>query len=359
MNLEFPIDSHSGLHLVARLFEPRKLTQAREFNGLTKAELAELVEKTPSAITQFESGKIKPDAPTIGQMALVLGMPVSFFSKKPKTQVMVQEDCHFRSLRAASQKERKKIIALGSLQSEILSYCEEHIDLPLEQVSHLSKNIQSVDDIESLATEVRACWGLGLGPIPNLIQLLESKGVVATIVPDSCHNVDAFSTWVENRPTMFLVNNGSSSRLRFDAGHELCHLIAHSDVSPGDQELERQANRFSSAFLLPKDTFYKECPKYLNWNLIFELKQKWRVSAAAIIRRAYDLEQLSESSYRRAQIYINKHYRPTEPFEPAMEKPQIIKRSIELCSEDIPMHEILNEFGLNQTQFDQICNIDL
>jgi Zn-dependent peptidase ImmA (M78 family) len=36
------------------------------------------------------------------------------------------------------------------------------------------------------------------------------------------------------------------------------------------------------------------------WQHIFELKQRWQVSAAAIVRRARDLNLLDDLAYRRA-----------------------------------------------------------
>jgi hypothetical protein len=119
-----------------------------------------------------------------------------------------------------------------------------------------------------------------------------------TFIPHDCEDMDAFSAWHAKRPIVFLIDHkGSTSRLRFGAAHELGHLVMHADVVAGSPELERQANRFASAFLLPRETFLPECPRRLNWPHFYELKRRWKVSVAALVRRAYDLECISEASY--------------------------------------------------------------
>ena len=44
--------------------DPRRITFAREVQALTKKQLAERIEKTPSAVTQFEQGTLHPDLET-------------------------------------------------------------------------------------------------------------------------------------------------------------------------------------------------------------------------------------------------------------------------------------------------------
>src|SRR3954470_18353586 len=96
----------SDIHTAARLFEPERLTLARELRGLTKQQLADKIGKTPSAVSQFESARARPDGQTVGRMVLALKVPASFFAKTsdgPSLSVIPLDICHFRSLRSASQ----------------------------------------------------------------------------------------------------------------------------------------------------------------------------------------------------------------------------------------------------------------
>src|SRR5690242_7469855 len=109
------------LHLAAHLFHPPRLTLARELRGMTRAELAERVGKSAAAIGQFEGGAkvpCRPDPRTLAALALALGVPVGFFTRRTPGKPLEVDACHFRSLRSASQRERRKLLARGSLLCE-------------------------------------------------------------------------------------------------------------------------------------------------------------------------------------------------------------------------------------------------
>ena len=356
-----PPVGHSDLHLAAHLFDPARLTIARELRGRTKAELAARVGKTAAALGQFENGRARPDATTLASIALGLGLPISFFARQQKSPMMTLDLCHFRSLRSASQRGRRSLLARGTLLCDVLSFLDERVELPEEQVSPVAESPVSMEDIENCAVRVRRGWGLGLGPIPHLIRLLESKGVVVTFIPHECDDMDAFSAWHAKRPIVFLIDHkGSTSRLRFDAAHELGHLVMHADVVAGSPELERQANRFASAFLLPRETFLPECPRRLNWPHFYELKRRWKVSVAALVRRAYDLECISEASYRRAYMHLNQTgQRTAERDEPAPEHPTLVAQALHELSDELVADELAETIGLPVTDFKAIVGIDL
>jgi len=336
-------------HIAAHLFQPARLTLARELRGLSKAQLAEAVQKTPSAISQFESGRTRPDALTVRAMASALAVRIGFFAKSGGAPLISTDNCYFRSLRSASQRDRRSLLAVGTILCDLVNLLEDHVDLPREEVTTVASSANSAEEIENVAVEVRRKWGLGLGPIPTIVKLLESKGVIVTYVSDHREQVDAFSTWNDNRPLVFLVTaKGSRSRTRFDAAHELGHLVLHADIAAASPEAEREANRFASAFLLPRDSFLRECPNYLNWDHLYELKRRWRVSVAAIVKRGFDLGRLSEASYRRAFIHLNqtgqRHGETRE--EPEAEFPLTLRRALDTVSREYPLAVICEHLGI-------------
>lgn len=330
----------SGVYLAAQLFNPERLTVARELRGLTKTALAKKINKTPSALTQFEAGLVRPDVSTLHALALALAFPVQFFAREGNRLVIPLDSCSFRSLRSASQRDRRRLLASGSLVRELVSFLEDYVDFPLEAVSTLSG--LASDDIDACAATVRREWGLGSGPIPNMVKLLESRGIIVAPIHANCVTVDAFSFWHEGRPMVMLVlDKRSPSRSRFDAAHELAHLILHNDASPGDPHVEREADRFAAAFLLPAETYSRECPARLNWPCFLELKRRWQVSLAALVRRGRDLGRLSDASYRRAFTYLNATgQRRDEPGEPTPEKPVLVAQALDLIHDEMPLDAI-------------------
>ena len=90
----------------------------------------------------------------------------------------------------------------------------------------------------------------------------------------------------------------SLPRRQMDAAHELGHAILHKGVSHEElksdlKEIERQAFRFASAFLMPETTYVHEVQHYSLAGLL-SVKERWRVSVKAQIRRLLDLEVIPE-----------------------------------------------------------------
>lgn len=61
---------------------------------------------------------------------------------------------------------------------------------------------------------LRRMWGLGNAPIPNMIPLLESKGFRVFSLAEEAREVDAFCTWHEGKPFVFLNTIKSVERSR-------------------------------------------------------------------------------------------------------------------------------------------------
>jgi Zn-dependent peptidase ImmA (M78 family)/transcriptional regulator with XRE-family HTH domain len=344
-----PTPGSNDIHLAAHLFRPERLTLARELRGLTKTELAERIQKSPGAISQFESGRTKPEPSTVGALALTLQFPAGFFARSGGREPIATDAAYFRSLRSTSQSRRRQLLARAVLVCELVDVLEEEVEFPAPHVPQATAAPRTVDDVEGLAEAVRHEWGLGLGPISNLVALLESNGILVLRLPEQDLAVDAFSVRSRQRPLVFLVTaKGSTSRSRIDGAHELGHLVMHHDVAPGNAAMEREANRFASAFLFPREHFLSEGPRGLNWGLMYELKQRWGVSVAAIVRRAFDLGMISEATYRRGFMHLNQTgQRKREEFEPPIEEATVLRDAIRLVCEERPDHTLATEMGVH------------
>ena len=120
--------------------DPRRITFAREVQALTKKQLAERIEKTPSAVTQFEQGTLHPDLETFARIAIALSVPPSFFARSRRADTRIKLDaCNFRALRAATQRERRQSARIGELTLELMGYLEDQgVVFPQEHVSPFS-----------------------------------------------------------------------------------------------------------------------------------------------------------------------------------------------------------------------------
>ena len=288
-------------------FDRERLRIAREAKGWTKQRLAEAVGVTPAAVSQYEHGICRPTSGVLAKMALALGMPSGFFLVGRPTVPVDSLSAHFRSLRSTTLRDRRRALAHATFAWDLTSELEHHLQIPPVSFPHAVLPERATnDDIENLATQSRHFFGLGSGPIANAIRLLESHGAVVVSLPVECRKVDAFSCTIQGRPIVLLNSDkDDKARLRHSAAHELGHIIAHHDVDPGNQVVERQANAFASSFLLPADEIAPQLPRSLDWNRLIALRRHWGVSIASLLFRAKTLGVLSEHTYRRAFTTLN------------------------------------------------------
>ena len=326
------------LHSAHAAFDGKRLTHARLSRGLRKKDLADLVGVTPAAVGQYEQGVSFPSASVVGELSLALSYPPQFFERgRPRFEIS-HEECHFRRLRATSKLERSRVLARAELLVELVDTLERH-GLRFPQVSlpdDLSQYADSTPHTEEVAVKVRERWGLGVGPIDNMLRLLESKGCIVTRLRSESESVDAFSVWMAKRPLIVLSSNKANvERSRFDAAHELAHLIFHHDAEPGSRHIEEQAHKFGAAFLMPATAIRREFPRRFAWEKYFDLKERWKTSLAALVRRSRDLNAISESTYKRVMVqYSQRGWRNGEPGDLRdPEQPVLVRRALSMLEE--------------------------
>jgi Zn-dependent peptidase ImmA (M78 family) len=118
------------------------------------------------------------------------------------------------------------------------------------------------------------------------------------------------------------------SARRFALAHELAHLVMHNGSATED--MERDADAFASALLMPASDIRRELTG-LRFRALGQLKARWRVSLAALVRRAYDLHVIAERQYRSFFIQLSKlpGGRKNEPGEFEPEKPRLMRYLIQ------------------------------
>jgi Zn-dependent peptidase ImmA (M78 family)/transcriptional regulator with XRE-family HTH domain len=328
-------------------FRGERLAEAREARGLSVADFAAKVSLTRQMVSLYEKGKSSPAPETFEAICAALQFPRQFFLRAPVPPLAAP--VFYRSLKSATRLMRDRAERLYGWFRQLTELVSRYVELPATNVPRLglpSDPALITDDmIDRAATEVRRHWGLGDGVISNVVLLLENHGIITTRYQFRADQLDAFSNWDDQgaRPYVILgADKLSQVRSRFDAAHELAHVVLHRGV-PKDllcipeafNRIEEQAHRFARAFLLPAATFGDE---YVAPSLdaILNLKAKWRVSLGLIVARAADLGLLSQEQVRR--LWINRSRRgwnKREPFDDEWqpELPVLVPRSLEMLSE--------------------------
>lgn len=335
------------------MFSPSRLILARKKRGMSKKELATLLGLTAQSISNFESevvGEI-PSEKTLSNIANVLEFPLSFFAKA-KVDFIPADSASFRALSKMTASQRDASLASGLLAFELNDWIESRFTLPKHNLPDLRSETP-----ESAAIMLRQMWLLGEKPISSMIHLLESKGIRVYFIAEDYKNVDAFSIWNNGTPFILLNTFKSSERSRFDAAHELGHLVLHKHgVVPRSKTTEQEANSFASAFLMPEATFISQAPRIPTFNNLVRLKQHWSVSLAAVVYRLRTLDLITEWQHRTLVIDINRNgYNINEPFPIPKESSQIFAKVFEnLRGEGVSKNDIAKELDISYKDFQKL-----
>jgi Zn-dependent peptidase ImmA (M78 family)/DNA-binding XRE family transcriptional regulator len=330
--------SDREVRVASALFDPTRLRIARQAAMLRKKDLAETIGVSAAAVSQYENGSTTPSAKVVAALALALGVPSGFFAADRPLGEAPATTAHFRSLRSTSKQERDRAFAHALLTWELAQVIRRFVQLPSVD---LPGNLAVRPDdpphvVEAAAREARSALGLGTGPIPNVVRLLETRGVVCTRLPAMTRRVFAFSCEFPDRPVVVLSTERTHRAAgRFDAAHELGHLLLHHDEEPGTHAVERHANSFASEFLAPSSEIADLLPSRVNWRQLLDLKEVWGISIQALLYRARSLRVMPEHTYRRAVTELNRNgWRRQEPGDDGRaEEPIMLRRAIDLMTE--------------------------
>src|SRR5947209_7675941 len=109
-------------------FVSERLTEARQAFGLTKVALAEMINVSPAAVSQYENGPQSPRPDVMDRLCEKLGFPRAFFLRPP-----VQDDTDpifWRSNASATQIARERSVPRLRWLKEIRAYHYDYFDFP-------------------------------------------------------------------------------------------------------------------------------------------------------------------------------------------------------------------------------------
>src|SRR5262245_19206644 len=265
---------------LAALTDPGRVRRARESHRLTQSELAQRLTAaghriSAPALSQIERGVTRPSPDTLAALSSVLEHPVGFFARRGSAPMRTDDTepgGYFRSLRTTSARDRRHALSSAYLMHDLVVAVERRVRLPDVDLPH----IETTDPTEA-AAETRWAWNIDAGPIPHVVRELERRGVVVVRLAAAGDKVDAFSVNFPDRPLVVLGNDkGKRDRSRFDASHELGHLVLDHDPKDEGSELEAEAHAFAAAFLMPAEDIEPELrADRLTWNRLLDLKLRW------------------------------------------------------------------------------------
>lgn len=291
------------------MFRPERLELARKRRRYSVTSLAEKAGIALVTLSRILNGKQTPDDETIDRLVKVLKFPRDFFFGDD-VDLIDASAASFRSLKAMTARERDAAVAAGSLAYLVSDWLKVRYNLPRADLLDLGRE----NNAAAAARTLRTYWAMGEKPAGNLVKLLESKGIRVFSLAENTKNVDAFSCWRNDEPYVFLNTFKSAERSRFDAAHELGHLVLHKHGGAQQgKSAEVEANAFASAFLMPEADVVAMLPYVTRLDDIVRAKKRWGVSVMALAYRLHKLKLMSDWQYRNYCININRTFGKDEP----------------------------------------------
>lgn len=314
-----------------------RIKSARKRVGLNLRELAEKVGVSAQAISKYERDMDVPGSSILIKLARSLDVRVEYFLR-PHSIFLSQPS--YRSYRSKLRSQDEEAI-----HAQVLEWLERYIgietimDVQAEfHMPEIDRSIKTQDDIEQVALNLRKIWQIGLDPIENLVEILETQGIKVGII-QGADNFDALTLVAnENIPVIVVKDGVPGDRQRLSIAHELGHLILEL---PDGMDEEKAAYRFAGAFLVPEPSVRRELGdrrKRLDLYELHLLKHKYGMSMQAWIYRAQDLGILNKTDvaaiYRQFNASGWKHQEPGDPY-PAEKTDRLERLVVRALAEEV------------------------
>ena len=281
------------------------------------------------AISNYESGKRRPDMDTIKKLAEVLDIRVIDFIALRNANLSYKH-CEFRKNSSLTKTE----------QEFVKESVEEYFSRFFNAVECLGGNplpepikcyaLSRTKDAEEDAKQLRKYLGLQEeGPIDELMGILENKGILVLELAIDNDHFSGMNGFVDEYPHIAINMNMSPERKRTTLLHELAHLMFIWDEN---EDNESEATAIAGATLISKRDLLRELGIHksaLTKDMIL-VCQEYGISMYLLVKRASLVGIISDSLAKEFYIRANKaNWRKEEPQRVrSIEKPTLFRQLV-------------------------------
>ncbi|PWC92939.1 ImmA/IrrE family metallo-endopeptidase [Azospirillum sp. TSO5] len=364
---------------------PARLKEAVSVRQARVNDLAGQIGVSTGLVQGWLDGTARPDAAQLLRLSVLLAVPPAFLVRERRGD---GPHCFHRA--APQMGER----CLSEMESLLLWLGDVHEALG-RWIEFPEPAVPVASEPEEGATAVRDALGLGLGPVSNVMAALERLGVVVGTGTAGRGDLVGSTRLDAAGPLAVLKTDGVSPvRLRFNAAHELGHIVLHRHVTAGEfdaavsacrydrdyqfrpspawSKLEGEADAFARAFLLPAASFGAEAETSTPGDLP-ALQRRWKVPLLAMIDRMRDLGLLDRNGRAYWVKRVNTKawlpasqgtcgaWLPREPIgdELQQERPGLLASAVELAVTEggVGRREIVEATGLSSGDVEALCGL--
>ena len=314
------------------MFE-KNLKYYRLKRKMTKKDLADACDVTPMAITNYESGKRKPDMETVKKLASALGVKTIDFLQTRNDQLQFE---HFEF--------RKKSSLSKAVQEFIRESVEEYFSRFFDTVEILggeplpkpieTHKLTRGGDYDKDARELRNYLSLQKdGPIEEIICMLENKGILVLEIDIDNDSFSGMNGTVNGYPYIVINKNMRPERKRTTIIHELAHFMFDWSDSTDESRNEKEATAIAGSFLISNEDIVRELGlKRTRITHDFEMVcNEYGISLYLLVKRAAQAGIISSGVEQRFYIDANKvKYKDKEPSRVNKEETPLLLKQLVL-----------------------------
>ncbi len=238
-----------------------RLRSARERRALSQQAVADALGVQRTAITNIETGNRSVSTLELARLALIYGRkPADFFDSEvsgaPIVRLRSVYQGKFSADHEAAIEHVQALCCEGATLRRILE--PEFTESLPDYGRPLRSSSEAIEHGAEIAREERRRLGLGSAPVGDVAAMISNQGVwvAAHALPNDLSGLFMSSA----KMGMVVLINGThaSVRRRFSYAHEYAHVLCDraDDVrvsQGGDDFVEKRANSFASAFLMPEE----------------------------------------------------------------------------------------------------------
>ena len=337
---------------------PEMLVLAREARALTQSELAPRIGCSQAKLSKYESGLLMVSDEDRAALVRELDFPETFFFQTDKVYGFGSPCFYHRKRTRMPVAELRKIQARLNIFRFHVTRLLRAVEIDTEN-KFLRLDVDEHGGPEEVARLIRQQWGIPMGPVASVVNAVENAGAIVYAMSFGTRSLDAISQVAPGCPPLIFVNSDiSGDRLRFTLMHEIGHIIMHQ--VPSD-EMEVQSDRFAAEFLMPAAEIRSDL-RQLRLQQLPALKSIWKVSMAALIKRAFDLRQITERQYRHFFTELSMQgWRTKEPIPIPVETPTVFRQilDVHLSAHGFTVAELSRLVNATEASFSAYLREDL
>ena len=291
---------------------PARIKLVRQANQLSLQQLADKMtadgyDITRAALSQYETGKIRPSDTMLANLCKELGAPLEFFFRPEWSDFSLR--LFHDGVDDTANLRTQELYAF--IQIEIERYALLDDLLGIKNNWQFSAKSLRTKDIprapEELAAFIRKNWHIGVSPIPSVCNLLESQGIYLIAIPQTFgfRYLSGYET-SRMQPFIFYTTEAFTDDLRTNLLKELARFFIPGNLAYTDEAL----SRFALALMAPEELLFADFGKKRKRISLDELtiaKQRYGTSRREVMRRLYHLGIVDEEYYNDFYQYINQH----------------------------------------------------